>query len=109
MFGADGAEVEEAGGGAGTAVEGEHHGAVVCPIEGVGGVDDFGGGLAVLALHGDGADGGGVVEGLAVDGDGLLDGFVGRERIGEGLGVFGRVRCAGRRCGRSGGGCGCGC
>ena len=106
VLGADGAEVEEAGGGAGAAVEGEHHGAVVCAVERVGGVDDFGGGLAVLALHGDGADGGGVVEGLAVNGDGLFDGLVGREWVGEGLGVLGWFGCAGRRCGRAGRGCG---
>ena len=109
VLGADGAEVEEAGGGAGAAVEGEHHGAVVCAVEGIGGVDDFGGGLAVLALHGDGADGGGVVEGLAVDGDGLFDGLVGGEWVGEGLGVFGWFGSAGRRSGCAGGGGGCGC
>ena len=109
MLGADGSEVEEAGGRARAAVEGEHHGAVVCAVEGISRVDDFSGGLAVFALHGDGADGGGVVEGLAVDGDGLFDGLVGGEWVGEGLGVFGRFGSAGRRCGCSGRGCGCGC
>ena len=89
MLGADGSEVVEAGGGAGAAVEGEHDWSVMRAVESVSGVDDLGGGLAVLALHGDGADGGGVVEGLAVNGDGLFDGL---ERGGVGWGGPGGAR-----------------
>ena len=46
-------------------------------IEDIGGVDDFACGVAVGRGELDSTDGGGVVEGLAVDGDGLRGRFVG--------------------------------
>src|SRR6185437_8324369 len=112
VFGADGSEVEEAGGGAGAAVEGEEDRSVMRAVKGVSRVDDLGGGLVVLALHGDGADGGGVVEGVAVDSDDLGDGLIRGQRVGESLRVFGWLGSAGRWCGSAGcwcgsGGCGC--
>ena len=65
MLGADGAEVEIDAGRAGTAIEGEGDGTIVA-FNGVGGDDDLAGSLAVGVAHRQGAYGGGVMQGFAI-------------------------------------------
>lgn len=78
-FGAEKAEVEPDGGGAGAAVEGKGERAFgseggVSFFFGVGDVEDLGGGFAFGVFESDGACGGGVVDFLAVDGDAVFGG-----------------------------------
>ena len=79
MLGADGAEVQIDGGCAGTAIEGEGDRPVVA-FHGVGGDHHFAGDFAVVVAHGKRANGDGVVQGLAVELDGLLDVRLGGQR-----------------------------
>ena len=71
VLGADGAEVQIDRGCAGTAVEGEGD-RPVRAFHGVGGDDHLAGDFAVAVAHGKRTDGDGVVQGLAVELDGLL-------------------------------------